>query len=153
MRKKPAQQRRWLTGRTGRLWHIRPETYILERVADKAGVTYRVRLAYPYPTGGRGSPTYFFDADDAHRAAPDIISGAIELDPTWRTDSPEGRWIHRRRRFTFILAPVDWPCLTLGGGGERDAGRTACIGWPVGSPGRDGPSKRPGRRSAVPAGG
>jgi hypothetical protein len=100
----PAQQGRWISsGRTARLWHIRPETYILQRVADRTGVKYKVRLAYNYPTGGRGSPTYSFDAADAHRVAPGIVNGAIEVDPTWRTDTPEGRRIHRRNRLKHSL--------------------------------------------------
>lgn len=105
MPKEPAQPRRWMSsGRTGRLWHIRPETYVLERVADRAGVRYRVRLPYHYPTGGRGSPIYSFDAEDARRAAPDIVNGAVEVDPAWRTDTPEGRRIHLRRQLRFFLA-------------------------------------------------
>jgi hypothetical protein len=63
VQQRPAQQRRWISsGHTARLWHIRPETYLLRRVADRAGVKYKVQLAYNYPTGGRGSPTYSFDA-------------------------------------------------------------------------------------------
>jgi hypothetical protein len=104
VRRKPAEQRRWISsGRTGRLWRIRPENYILQRVADRAGVKYRVQLAYHYPSGGRGSPTYSFDAVDAHRAAADILKGAIEVDPTWRTDTPEGRRIHYRNRLKHLL--------------------------------------------------
>ena len=104
VRKKPAQQRRWISsGHTARLWHIRPETYILQRVADRTGVKYKVQLAYNYPPGGRGSPRYSFDAAGAHRVAPGVVNGAVEVDPTWRTDTLAGRRIHRRNRLKHVL--------------------------------------------------
>jgi hypothetical protein len=105
----PAQPRRWLSsGRVGRLWHIRPKDHLLARIADQAGVTYKVRPAYQYRTGGQGSPTYFFDSADAHRVAPDIVRGSIEIDPTWRTDTPEGRRIHRRDRIKLGLIIIGY---------------------------------------------
>ncbi|MER6082435.1 hypothetical protein [Streptomyces sp. NPDC001833] len=105
VRKDPDQQVRWIFhGRTGRHWHIRPEGYILRHVADRAGVKYRVHYGYNYPVGGRGSPMYSFDAADARRVAPDVIGGVIDVDPTWRTDTPEGHRIHRWNRLKLFLS-------------------------------------------------
>ncbi|MGW7824671.1 hypothetical protein ACWGLF_42940 [Streptomyces puniciscabiei] len=105
MRKDPDQQVRWIfQGRAGRLWHIRPEGYILRHVADRAGVKYRVHYGNNHRVGVRGSPMYSFDAADARRVAPDVIDGVIEVDPTWRTDTPEGRRIHRWNRLKLFLS-------------------------------------------------
>ncbi|HET9168116.1 MAG TPA: hypothetical protein VFN97_01735 [Actinospica sp.] len=98
------QRRRWLTrGKVGRLWHIRPQDHLLARVADQAGVRYRTVASYNYPVGGQGPPTCYYDAEAARRLAPEIRAGLVEVDPAWRTDTPEGRRLLYRGRAKAAL--------------------------------------------------
>lgn len=98
------EPKRWISEwRTGRLWHIRPVGYFLETVAGRAGVEYRQKPSYygSHRTWIEGA--YSFDAADVRRTAADIVNGEVEVDPAWRTDTPEGRWIYRRFLIAFIL--------------------------------------------------
>jgi hypothetical protein len=109
--KKPAQPKRWLSaGQTGRLWHLRPDQRNLWKIARDTGVECIARGGQVHGTGGFSASRYFFYADDVYRVAPDVVEGRIEVDPTWRTDTPEGRKIYRWDRFKAVAGFIG--CLS-----------------------------------------
>ena len=89
----------WLSeSEVSRLWGVRRS--LLKRVADLAGVTYHVSGGALRGRGvyGAGPSFTYFAPQDVERVGRDLREGRLELDPSWLTDSPEGRKAERKDR-------------------------------------------------------
>ncbi|GGW66844.1 hypothetical protein GCM10010503_50150 [Streptomyces lucensis JCM 4490] len=79
-----------------RAWRVRRAA--LHRVAELGSVPYELRGGRSRGTYG-AEPTYrCFAPDDVRRVTDALRDGSLVPDPSWRTDTPEGREAERRER-------------------------------------------------------
>jgi len=92
-------RRDWLSeSEVSRRWGVRRA--LLKRVADLADVTYHVSGGALRGRGVYGAEPPFtsFAPQDVERVRRDLAEGRLVLDPSWMTDSPEGRRAERTEK-------------------------------------------------------
>jgi hypothetical protein len=93
---------------------------------ERADVPYRQKPGYFTGHGAYRSwieGAYSFDVAKARRAAPGILSGMVEVDPAWRTDTRKGRLLYlgflvqyffiRLFAIVLIVAPIAFVVLLV----------------------------------------
>ncbi|MFC8454796.1 hypothetical protein [Kitasatospora sp. NPDC057223] len=86
-------------------------------MAHLAGVRDHMVPGPTYGTYGGGQSYSYYHPEDVLQAVAAIADGRVEVEPIWRTDTPEGRqaeyWSRLRLRLTIIMVTAGFVGLPL----------------------------------------